>query len=467
MQDLSSFKDDVTGLAIPAQVLRDLINRQYGMPTIVGKYQVVDPMLNPVPVWPSNNPNSPADLSDISQLVAPDAFIDHDTTRDVHRSLHVVVADPAYLGLGSFPFNPVRHYMKVSQVWTVGGYNFTVPLGYFKFFLPAIETKPGSRMFTWDGFDLTSLVAQCEFLSDWVVRRNYPGGYKRAICHMMTGGAIPRSLGGTGVTPGGLDDAGPGIPRQYIYIDDDPAGTPVTASQTFTAGSNRLKSINQLASAMSFYDLWIDEKAHFRSSQEPFWGNIITGNIKDYAAYVDWDLSPTPNVSIIDGKGIKQDFLNQQNIHNVVRIVGDATTGNKTQTFSATRMNNLQDPYSQNYDPTKGSSAVSINALKSLGGGPQAIAYYEKVTKVSSQAQVDILADLREQEGSQLAEEIVVDSAPIPFFQDHDVVVMNVTDINGTTIIPSSAKAPFISTYWKLPMHGQPMTHKLQRIVVF
>src|SRR5947209_2506743 len=126
MLDIAGFTDALTGLSIPATTVTKLINRQLGTVSVSAKVRVVDTNFARLSVIPGA-----ADPSDISQLIQMDGQVVHDTTRPVHRSLHLTMEDPTNdprFSTLPFPFDPIHNWLAVSQVLSCRGTTLEVPL---------------------------------------------------------------------------------------------------------------------------------------------------------------------------------------------------------------------------------------------------------------------------------------------------------------------------------------------------
>ena len=464
MQDPGGFTNLNTGSPIPADTVRQILNRQgSGTVQISARFRVTDTLFNrqnTMPVIKPSAANPFPDQSDIGPLIAPDAAITHDTSRPIRRSLSFTMMDPQYVpGLAgmTFPFNPFQHLLGVWQVVAAPELNvrFEVCLGYFVMLLPTVSIYPGRRLFTWQGYDLCTFITQCPLLSDWTVNVGYPGGYLGAIKDILQVKAIPISLGGTGQTPvQGNDDAGPDIPSALIQIPDT-GNQPVLSDILFQAGTNRMDIVNQLLDAINYYPLWADSA--FRSSQQPNYG---TPTAPSYPA-VGWDYSTKPGSSIIESP-ISQDFNSQADIRicNIVKVEGDVVTSTQRAYHSLSMNTGLN-------DLGQVISAIGTTQLKSLSGGPRAIGRYEKGQRIASQAMCDLRAKLLRGEGAQLPEGLTVNSLHQPLHGDHDHLVLQVTDRYGNILVPSSQQALFREEAWTLPLKaaGGKMSHTLRRIV--
>lgn len=452
MQDITNRVDAITGAPLSATTVQQIVNRQLGTTTTSLRLQVCDTQLNPLPVS-VGNPNDPSDITDLVDQ-SQTCSVTHDTAQPVHRTFTFSMRDQKDIpgraarlsaaGLPSFPIDPNQNLLRLWYRMTAGGHTLDVSLGYYVPVMPKRDISPGSMTYDFTCQDLTSLVAQTRFMSDWAVLPSTTGGYVGAMTAMLASGAIPKSFGGTGMTPAGQDDAGPEVPASLIQI-SQVGNITIPVAYLFAFNSDRVAALNQLAGGFNFYPLWnAPSDGSFRSSQMPYYGAGLP-------AY-GWDYSPMPGVSIVEIP-ISQTFSNQLGNPNIVRVVS-AGTSSGAGAFSSTQINTNPD------------SVVSTVNRTSLSGGPRAVVYCEDNPQIQDAQVCTLRAQILLQQGAMLAETVTMSSLPNPLHEDHDLLMFNVTQADGTTVIPSSSQSLFEEQSWTMDLTPQGRhVHNCLRVV--
>lgn len=474
------FYDVTSGAAIAPSLLTSIFNRQLSKGAIqlscrirvvntqLQRMYVVDP-----PVGWSNSVNGVWDTSDLSRYALNDAQVQHDSSKPVHRSFNFTMADPdnesdlvTYLPLVTqaqanaynghallqkgFPFNPFTCFFEVAQLWSIPslGISFEAPLGFFNAIMPQATLKPGGRYFIWQCADLTTLIAQTPFISDYVVEKLYPGGYLQAWVDMMHVSGTPINQGGTGITPVGNPDAGPDIPLAMMPVGStlfpSDGNQSVIRDVLFQAGTNRADAGNQCLDALNYYPAYqLVRQSGPNSTALSFCSRpvpIFSNGIPTYS----WDFSTMPGAAIMVSP-IQQNFSGQAQpgICNLVRVEATPSTqgaGAQSITYQAQVMN------------TNPNSVISTVNLKTLSGGPRAITLYERNDKCANQVMTNLRATLLLEAGAMLPEQLQLSMVHFPLFEDNDLVRIQVQNAEGEIVVPSDANSPFRIDSWTLPL---------------
>lgn len=192
-----------------------------------------------------------ADITRYVDFVDNPAQVENDTTRSVMRTLSMSVQ-------GNTPFNPLHDLIRPwYQVTAPDGGLLRWPLGLFTL-LPITRTiDPG---YTWQaltGADLTQLLADSAFQQSYSVSSGT--NYLTAISTV-----IAQYTGATKIQVA-IPDPGKALPSDL----------------TWDAGTSYLQVIQDLLTAVNYYQPWCDEWGVLRSSPIPDYSTINPGYVFD------------------------------------------------------------------------------------------------------------------------------------------------------------------------------------------
>lgn len=433
MLSTSGWTDAVTGAALDAQWIEDLINRRLGDPVMIGgRMMAVDYSFQPVAMLlpPADSVfGLPQASNDLASILQPSTCqISADITKPVARTIQFTLNDPITLEDGqALPFDPLQHLVQPTALMKCQGQVVEFPLGTYMLDTPKATLLRGLRTYAFTGTDLMGLVALADLISDWTVSADYPGGYVQAYLDLVTSHATPKSLGGLGQTPQGNDDAGPAIPLDMIDVDWTGNQT-VVADIPFRAGDNRAQDGATLADAMNYWPLWMDNTSRFILRPIPDIPNVMPP--------VTWDYSAT-GLSTIAGP-IQQQFSSVSKAANIVRVNGGASTAVGGSTYTSLQVNN--NPFSDYAYPN----------LPTLSGEPRAIAQFKSDTSLANQQMTDFTAKLMLLMGQTLADQVTVSTLTNPLTELYEYYVMEVPLTNGVIAIASDAAHPYFETGWQM-----------------
>jgi hypothetical protein len=397
---------------------------------VSGHVRVVDYNLQPVDLGLKGN-----DPSDLAPYIAIGSeSLQWDSSQEVQKKLSFTMLDPADDPLKpvQLGFNPLHHFLQISTTFSCLGVMVEFPLGTFFMDWPQVDLYRGYRIYTFAGLDLTSLIAEAEFMSDWVCTTvDYGTGTKgtiQAAIDMITSDGVPKSLNGQGQTRQGNDDAGPGIPVAYLDVDwsgNLPLAIPIIAQ---AGGSRITDGINALMESIQYYPIVMSNATRFRMRPMP---DFLTSKPKPF-----WNYS-TDGHSIV--RTVHQEFQYSSVMANVFRVEGGQAAANGGASLSSVQANQSAD------------SQISLVNMRTLGGGPRAIARYERNTNLTTQAMVDQYCRMRLNGGDVITDKVTLTTLVNPLTDAYDYYVLNVTSKDGETRIFSDEDHPYLCVGWTMP----------------
>lgn len=374
----------------------------------------------------------------------------HDTAQPVHRSASLTMAETAAsqtvdLGGGVVTSANVDYLNDLVEVWIgigVGPLN-TADTGYimwsqgvFNFKRPGAQVPDFAVVRTAELIDL-SYRLQEQATTQSLTNLNSPEPFtlpQGAFLIDVVYGLIVNGTDGTNNTGIAALSGMPGANLSTIFVNygawpsSSTLDATVPATYTFNADTNYLDIANTLLRYLNCYDLWVDENGAFNVTPWP-----PNQNYTVLPASFTFD---TQNNSIIF-PGVTEDFL-LDDIANVVLVkVEDATRT----TFSALAVN--KDP----------SSPYSV-----ANWGRRVVKEVDdsNIPNASAQNWVQLYANQQLIINAYLTDQVTMETAVVPIFQDHDVVALNIeqTDVSAGTqstqpvVVASQLPGIVISERW-------------------
>jgi hypothetical protein len=417
----------LTGYALPASAIQDIVNHASGVSRITPRLSLCDKTLQPIQL---SQAGLTGDFSDITRA-CEGVTVANSTTSAVMRSLAFKFHPGVIPGLD---FNTLGHYVRVYVDFWDGNDRllFDVPKGVFRAVLPDRDLQSSGEVWTLTALDPTQAVARLPFVNTYT----WPVGtlYTDVARAILTADSSPLSQGGNGQTPVGLDHVGPGFSASRLNI--TPSTLALPSPLQATPKDNQLTFLNdQVLAPINYRPLWADS-----------YGTVQVGPIPINSAGVPvagWTYI-TDSTSIIQPP-ISQRFADQTQLFNLVKIIVEPSSGNA---FSATA-----------YNTSPGSAISGPN----MGGEwwPEVI----EDPQIPDQATANARATVELQMAATQAETLSFATTINPFHECFDYIDFSV--VYGDTTYVSSASFPFLETAWSMDFSqgGGTMSHTLGKTV--
>jgi hypothetical protein len=337
---------------------------------------------------------------DISSYVDHDSEpkVEHDTTRAVMRTLDLRLR-------GDAPVNPLRDLIQPRyRLYAPDGGYLEWPLGVFSVVPPPRAISPGLTMLSMKLPDVTQLLVDAAFSSSFTAPRGT--SYIGMIQLIVSSSGLP--------TP---------IP---VRIPDP--GTALPATLTWEYGTSRLKAINDLLGALSYFPAWADEHGILRSSRIPDWNTV----------------RPTATFDATSGQAaITASFevtADPSKAYNQILVVGEDPRREAVIGFYE-NTNPLSPVSTANWHPRMLPPVRDSSIADEYCAALKAKALAQQYARVYSEATPDSLA--------------------WPVSQDHDVYQLRYASPQEGTV-----NAPHVEVGWTMTCRaGGPTRHRLTRIV--
>ncbi len=397
-------------------------------------------------------------LGDLTPWVTNLSLV-HDTGQPVHRTLTLDMVETAAsqsvdLGNNVVTSAGVDYVNDLVQVWCGIGAPYPDtgyilwPQGVFKFRRPGARVPDFAIVRHADMLDLSCIPQEQAAIqggTDDTIPFTLPAGAPliSVVYGLLVNGTDGTNNSGIGSLAG---MPGCNIPTSWVNASSFPSSAvydaQVPSDYTFGAGTTFLEIINTLLKYLNMYDLWVDENGVFQVTTWP-------PNQNYTVLPSSWTFDTQSNSIVFPG--VSEDFL-LDDIANVVQVrVEDANRN----TFYAIAVNN---------DP---SSPYSVNNWGFNGSGGQRVVKVitdSNIPSSTAQNWVQLYANQQLIINAYLTDQVTMETAVVPLFQDHDVVALNIeqTDVTSpgtvaTTPVIVSSKLPglvvserFLSTKWQI-----------------